>query len=119
MSAEKIAELKQRQAELEQLQAEIEAEKPRLLAEFVEGIRQHCADYDFAVAEVAAMLKHPKKQDRRSEIKQWRHKHNPELVYGGRALPKWMKQDMSEKGLDPGDKAQRESYRAEYLEEAA
>ena len=117
MSAEKIAELKRCQAEVERLQAEIAVEKPKMLAEFVEGIRQHCAEHDFAVAEVAAMLKQPKK-DRRSQVRHWRHKKDRSLVYGGRGVPKWMREDMTAKGMDPADKQQRDQYRAEWMEAA-
>jgi DNA-binding protein H-NS len=41
---------------------------------------------------------------------------NPENVYVRGVLPGWMKQKMHEQGYDPGVKADREAFKANYLQ---
>jgi DNA-binding protein H-NS len=41
---------------------------------------------------------------------------NPEHVYVRGVLPGWMKQKMQEQGYDPGSRADREAFKANYLQ---
>lgn len=41
---------------------------------------------------------------------------NPENVYVRGVLPGWMKQKMQEQGYDPGARADREAFKANYLQ---
>ena len=121
MSQDDLVKLKkQLQDELEALERKIEADRPRLMAEYVESIRSHCAMRDWPIAEVCAMLKlSAEKPDGRKAVRHYVHTEDSSKVYRGRVLPKWMRADMEEKGFDPASKEDRDAYRSGYMVEVA
>lgn len=116
--AEQVSRLKELEKEAEQLRKALEEARPRLQAAYAEAIKAHCEEQGWRVEDIVARL-HTKPAARKTVTRRWKHKEKPNLVYSGRGLPHWMRDDMQDRGYDPTRRVERERYRSEMLEEIA
>jgi DNA-binding protein H-NS len=82
-------------------------------------VRDLILDRGYDVAEIAGLLGGKKRGGARAKAarsySRYVDPNNPENVYVRGVLPRWMKEQMTAKGLDPSDKADRETFKAEHL----
>jgi DNA-binding protein H-NS len=116
---EKLAEMDVHRARLE---AALEDRRAAELSAFVEAVREQIKERGYSVPNVIALLSEGRKRTtRRASVQYSRYidPDDPNNSYSRGPLPAWLRQKMEAAGYDAGDKAHREEFKANYLEQVA
>lgn len=119
---QQLEEIEANKAELERaLSARREAEKYGVVQEVKDLIAERGYDLDEIIPLVTGRRRRVRGAAARSSggslvYKRYVDPENPENVYVRGVLPGWMKQKMQEQGYDPSVKADRESFKENYLQ---
>ena len=85
-----------------------------------EELRQMILDHGYEIEEILPFLAGRKRGAKKATADRAYTRYadpaNPANVYVRGVLPKWMKEQMSAKGLDPKSKEDREAFKEKYLQ---
>lgn len=108
-----IEETEARRAQLEKL---LEDKREQSKGQIVEQIRSLIFDNGYDPEEIMSLvLRRRRKLVGPKKYRRYVDPDNPDNVYVRGVLPGWMKQKMIEKGYDPSSKADRETFKTNYL----
>lgn len=124
-----LAEIEKQLEQIEQNRADLEKalDKRRQQAryELAQQIKDMILEQGYDVADIASLLGTRKRRATTVVTKKGARQYtkyvdpdNPENVYVRGVIPGWMKQKMQEQGYDAGSKADREAFKANYLQVA-
>jgi DNA-binding protein H-NS len=123
--------VEQLQEQLTQMEAEraallqaMEERRATELAEFASDIRAQILERGYPLDEVMALLTKGRRKASKGGgsgggYTRYADPDNPENEYSRGPLPAWMREKMIAAGYDPADKAQREEFKANYLDQVA
>jgi DNA-binding protein H-NS len=115
--------LAQMEAEKEALQQALEQRLVTELAEFASDIRSQILEAGYSLDEVIALLTKGRRKASKGGggggYTRYADPDNPENEYSRGPLPVWMREKMIAAGYDPADKAQREEFKANHLNQVA
>ncbi len=113
-----IQEVEQRKAELLPM---LDARKQDIKQTLIATLKQSILDAGFSVEEIIPLLQTTKKGKKSPAAsggrayQTYRHPQDASKIYVRGVLPAWMKQEMVAQGLDPTNKAHRESFKNDFL----
>lgn len=124
MSAQAIqSQLAEMEAERKRLEAALKKRMASEISDFAKEIATMITERGYQVDEVVALLGKGKRSgSRRRGSDAYAHYVDPdnaENIYSRGPLPKWLTEKMAAAGFDPGDKAQREEFKATHLTRTA
>jgi DNA-binding protein H-NS len=124
LSVDEIQEqLAQIEADKKALEAALKRQRAAELSGFIQEIRDQITERGYTVSEVIGVLTKGRRKaagDRRfGNYAQYVDPDNPNNTYSRGPIPVWLKDKMADAGYDPGDKAQRERFKAAHLKLAA
>jgi DNA-binding protein H-NS len=124
LSVEQLQEqLAQMQVEKEALEQAIEARRAAELTELASSIREQISERGYAVDQVVALLTKGRRKAagvrRSGGYTRYVDPDNPGNEYSRGPLPVWLRDKMAAAGYDANDKAQREEFKASYLQQVA
>ena len=124
MSAQAIqSQLAEMEAERKRLEVELKKRMASEITDFAKEIAAMITERGYQIDEVVSLLGKGKRSGPRrrgsAAYAYYVDPDNPENVYSRGPLPKWLTGKMTAAGFDPGDKAQREEFKATHLTRAA
>jgi DNA-binding protein H-NS len=108
------------QAQLDELRAQEAAERSKEIQDYAEEIKDVCADAGWEVIELVGHLVPKRTRKAASSARKapsvvYRDPDDPQNVYKGRGMPRWLREKMAERGYDPAKAAERSRFREEVL----
>ena len=122
-----IEQIQQQLAQIESdranLETALENRRAAELSAFAQSIREQMAEHGYHADEVISLLQRGRKRAtaRRGngQYARYADPDNPRQTYSRGALPVWLREKMEAAGYDAADKAQREEFKANYLQQVA
>jgi DNA-binding protein H-NS len=121
-----VEEIERHLDEIEQnranLKRALEVRRQEAKYELAQQLKDMILEHGYEVSEIASLLGPRKRRAPPVGRKSTRHyvryvdPENANNVYVRGVLPGWMKEKMQEQGYDPGSKADREAFKANYLQ---
>ena len=124
LSIEQIEEqLAQIESDRANLEAALQHRRAGDLSAFAESIREQMAEHGYRADEVIPLLhkgrKRPSAKRGNGQYARYADPENPSQTYSRGPLPVWLREKMEAAGYDTADKAQREEFKANYLQQVA
>lgn len=117
------AQLAQIESDRANLEAALENRRVADLSAFAESVREQMAERGYRADEVIPLLQTGRKRATakrgNGQYARYADPDNPSQTYSRGPLPMWLREKMEAAGYDAADKAQREEFKANYLEQVA
>nr|WP_242467326.1 H-NS histone family protein [Thiocapsa imhoffii] len=118
---QQLTDIKNKESELQRM---LIARREEQKAEVAEQIRDLIAEHGYKIAEILPLIENKRKrggspvraESGERQYTRYIDPQNPDNVYVRGVLPGWMKTQMTEQGYDPASKADREAFKANYLQ---
>ncbi|WP_462330118.1 H-NS histone family protein [Thiohalocapsa halophila] len=123
-SVEEIqAQLAQLEANENALREALRAQQAAELAAFIDELREQIQARGYSLDDVVAQLSRGRRgrsaKRASGDVTRYVDPENPAQSYSRGPLPTWLREKMEAAGYDPADKAQRDEFKATYLQLAA
>ncbi|NBC14097.1 MAG: H-NS histone family protein [Gammaproteobacteria bacterium] len=123
-SVEEIqAQLAQLEANENALREALRAQQAAELAAFIDELREQIQARGYSLDDVVAQLSKGRRgrsaKRASGDVTRYVDPENPAQSYSRGPLPTWLREKMEAAGYDPADKAQRDEFKATYLQLAA
>ena len=117
------AQLAQIESDRANLETALENRRAADLSAFAESIREQIAKHGYHADEVIPLLQKGRKRATakrgNAQYARYADPDNPSQTYSRGPLPVWLREKMEAAGYDAADKAQREEFKANYLQQVA
>ena len=117
------AQLAQLEANENALREALRAQQAAELAAFIDELREQIQARGYSLDDVVAQLSKGRRgrsaKRASGDVTRYVDPENPAQSYSRGPLPTWLREKMEAAGYDPADKAQRDEFKATYLQLAA
>lgn len=107
------------EADQQALQKALQVKQQQGKKEFIQSLRDQILAKGYDLAEIAGSLAGKRRAANQAGYPVYADPENPKNTYARGVLPGWLKERMREADLDPSNKQDRESFKANYLVQQA